>query len=184
MQNTFDNWEGAGEYLEHYGVLGMKWGIRKDPKRAYEKAMDRKHKLDMRAAKGSVRGASLKARSAKLEAKKLKAESKLAIYNRNLRQDRYMLDQLTKEGKNSNREGTASYQWNQMFDKDTKRAQKYQARIDKTNAKMDKLKLKQSKAAVFDAKTALKAAKWTDAMLNSFGSLDYNELAKKYGWTT
>lgn len=29
MQNTFDNWEGNGEYLEHYGIPGMKWGVRR-----------------------------------------------------------------------------------------------------------------------------------------------------------
>lgn len=32
--------------LKHYGVLGMKWGIRKDPDRAYEKASQKLRKLD------------------------------------------------------------------------------------------------------------------------------------------
>lgn len=29
MNNTFDNWYGDGEYLKHYGVPGMKWGVRR-----------------------------------------------------------------------------------------------------------------------------------------------------------
>lgn len=36
------------EYLEHYGVLGMKWGIRKDPDRAYARASKKLSDLDKR----------------------------------------------------------------------------------------------------------------------------------------
>lgn len=30
------------DYLAHYGVMGMRWGVRKDPQKAYERA-DRKY---------------------------------------------------------------------------------------------------------------------------------------------
>ena len=43
---TFNDWQSE---LRHYGVLGMKWGIRKDPHAAYEKASAKKRKLDMAA---------------------------------------------------------------------------------------------------------------------------------------
>lgn len=29
MQNTFDNWNGTGQGLEHSGIPGMKWGVRR-----------------------------------------------------------------------------------------------------------------------------------------------------------
>lgn len=31
--------------LQHYGVLGMKWGVRKDPSKAYNKAVKKKQSL-------------------------------------------------------------------------------------------------------------------------------------------
>lgn len=39
--------------LKHYGVLGMKWGVRKDPKKAYEKAKKKMAKLDDKATKAT-----------------------------------------------------------------------------------------------------------------------------------
>lgn len=29
MNNTFDNWYGTGQDLEHSGIPGMKWGVRR-----------------------------------------------------------------------------------------------------------------------------------------------------------
>lgn len=38
-------------YLAHYGVLGMKWGVRHDPGKAYRKATMKADKLQAKAAK-------------------------------------------------------------------------------------------------------------------------------------
>lgn len=39
------------EYLAHYGVLGMKWGVRKDPRKAYARATKKYNKLEKKANK-------------------------------------------------------------------------------------------------------------------------------------
>lgn len=36
--------------MEHYGVLGMKWGVRKDPQKAYKKANKKLAKLDAKVS--------------------------------------------------------------------------------------------------------------------------------------
>ena len=37
------------DYLAHYGVMGMKWGIRKNPAKAYIKAYNKHKKLEEKA---------------------------------------------------------------------------------------------------------------------------------------
>lgn len=37
--------------LEHYGVLGMKWGVRKDADKAYTRASEKLRKLDTKVIK-------------------------------------------------------------------------------------------------------------------------------------
>lgn len=64
------------EYLAHYGVLGMKWGVRRDPERAYGKAKSKALKL--------------KNRSAKLDSKLAKTNKKLDKVTR--KADRYDSD--------------------------------------------------------------------------------------------
>lgn len=46
LKSTMNHGDFSDNYLEHYGVLGMKWGIRKDPDRAYSRASQKLSKLD------------------------------------------------------------------------------------------------------------------------------------------
>ena len=41
--------------IQHYGVLGMKCGVRKDPAKAYEKAKKHKRKLENRIVRANSR---------------------------------------------------------------------------------------------------------------------------------
>lgn len=43
------------EYLAHYGVLGMKWGVRHNPQRAYERSQKKLGKYKKRIAKYNVK---------------------------------------------------------------------------------------------------------------------------------
>lgn len=51
--------------LQHYGVLGMKWGVRKNPTKAYNKADKKKKKLEAKSAKYAVKSAKLRSKSLK-----------------------------------------------------------------------------------------------------------------------
>jgi hypothetical protein len=42
-------------YLQHYGVLGMKWGVRRNASKAYSKALQKKKRLEDKSAKLSVK---------------------------------------------------------------------------------------------------------------------------------
>ena len=61
--NDFTAWD-AGLHrssdpnsLQHYGVLGMKWGVHKNPTKAYEKASAKKRKLNMKASNAKLKEA-------------------------------------------------------------------------------------------------------------------------------
>lgn len=68
--NTFYQpyWVKSDE-LEHYGVLGMKWGIHKNPDKAYSKAGKKLEKLDKRASKYNAKGARKEQKAVKRQRK-------------------------------------------------------------------------------------------------------------------
>ena len=74
MATRFDDWE--GEALQHYGVLGMKWGVRKDPNRAYERATAKLGKLQKKRTKAELDQTKASLKMQKALAKQTKVENK------------------------------------------------------------------------------------------------------------
>ena len=54
--------------IRHYGVLGMKWGVRKNPSRAYTKASRKANKLEEKSVKLNLKSAKLQKKALSKEA--------------------------------------------------------------------------------------------------------------------
>lgn len=111
--------------LMHYGVLGMKWGVRKDPAKAHAKASKKLRKLDekvrLREKQYNRREAIANTRLRKLGAKKLlfgKATASLAY---------------TRAMKTAKRAGTS---WRQLK-KSRKLAENWYKKMEKAFANVD-----------------------------------------------
>lgn len=65
------------EDVEHYGVLGMKWGVRKNPVATYSKATKKLRKLDKKVLKARRKADKVKRKAKKLHRKADKAALKV-----------------------------------------------------------------------------------------------------------
>lgn len=94
--------EDADQYLEHYGVLGMKWGVRKDPQKAYSKAMKKLRKLDTKKEKLAIKSDKIAVKAAKKAYKsetKFSAKGRAKAYTKYLKLNRKSAKKLYKSDK-------------------------------------------------------------------------------------
>ena len=77
MSVRFDDWE--GEHLEHYGVLGMKWGHHKNPQAAFTKAAAKLDKLQKNTSEKELIKTKAKLKMQKALSKQSKVEDKYRV---------------------------------------------------------------------------------------------------------
>ena len=159
----------------HYGVLGMKWGVRRNPDKAYNKATVKKQKLisnvdktrqaydqakinvnsgaSSKYQKYQAKATALKIKSDKAEAKKLKRSIHLI--------------------------GTEDTRYQKAARKADKAKAKYmkvQTKANKYKAKYEKSTLELGIAEAKHLKAVTKAEKWVEQMNKTFKDIDVKSL--------
>lgn len=100
--------------LQHYGVLGMKWGVRKDPERAYSKAGAKLEKLDTKASNLSAKGAK---REQKAVTKQRKASSAIFFQKSRARRASNATRKALKAYQKAQEKQIKAYRWNESMKK-------------------------------------------------------------------
>lgn len=130
------------EALAHYGVMGMKWGVRKDPERAYSKAREKSDSLRKKARISSQK----KVEKASKKTKKTSAKLYKAIKKYNKRLNMPLPGVLSSQEKTD----------------------RYRIKKDKAEMKNAKANQKLSKALSNASKSSKKEERWNRAVVKSF----------------
>lgn len=100
--------------LEHYGVLGMRWGVRKDPDRAYEKAGSKLAKLDKKSNLIQLKGAAKEQKATK---KQRKASSAMLFQKSKAKSASKATRKALKTYQKAQELQVKAYRWNEQMKK-------------------------------------------------------------------
>lgn len=82
----------ASEELKHYGVLDMKWGVRRNATKAYGRAMVKKKKLEERAVEARLAGTKMQYKAEKMRQKATTKKKMEKANDKMLQANRLLLD--------------------------------------------------------------------------------------------